>query len=63
MILNLESIKTAVEEQAKKVSESTQAMSEFCVHLDGMMHQQRPRTEARPSRRKNWECERLMRCM
>lgn len=64
MILNLQSIKTAVEEQAKKVSESTQAMSEFCIHLDEMMHQQRPlRTEGRPSRRRNWECERLMRCM
>ena len=33
MTANLQSIKTAVEAQAKKVSESTQAMAEFCVHL------------------------------
>ncbi|CAJ1389547.1 unnamed protein product [Effrenium voratum] len=64
MVGNLQSIKTAVEEQAKKVTESSQAMTEFCVHLDSMLHSNhKPGERVRPSvRRKNWECS-MMRCM
>eukprot|EP00439_Symbiodinium_sp_Y106_P082773 s634_g22.t1 len=37
MVANLQSIKSAVEEQANKVSESTKAMTEFCTHLDSVL--------------------------
>lgn len=64
MIGNLQSIKTAVEEQAKKVSQSTAAMAEFCEHLDDMLKKKinpnRSGDRVAP-RRRNWECS-LMRC-
>mmetsp|Transcript_67457 Transcript_67457/g.158242 ORF Transcript_67457/g.158242 Transcript_67457/m.158242 type:complete len:529 (-) Transcript_67457:21-1607(-) len=73
MVANLQSIKSAVEEQANKVSESTKAMTEFCTHLDsvllsgkkaGLGGERVTRSGPAPVRRRagSWECS-LMKCM